>query len=82
MRRNANVGCHQVGLQSTDRLMLGAISPLEKHRVSDGSQGIPKRENVRIRRPAMQKGNMRGGDGVVVPRVTTELVKAWSICRH
>ena len=48
MRRNANVGCHQVGLQSTDRLMLGAISRLEEHGVSDGSQGIPKRENVRI----------------------------------
>ena len=61
--------------------MLGAISRLEEHRVSDGSQGIPKRENVRIRRPAMQKGDMRGGGGVVVPRVATELVKAWSIGR-
>ena len=47
MRRNANVGCHQVGLQTTDRLMLSAISRLEKHEVSDGSQGT-HRENVRI----------------------------------
>ena len=48
MRRNANVGCHQVGLQTTDRLMLGAISRLEEQEVSDGSYGIPERENVRI----------------------------------
>ena len=25
VRDDANVGCHQVGLQTTDRLMLGAI---------------------------------------------------------
>ena len=30
----------------------------------------------------MQKGDMRGGGGVVVPRVATELVKAWSIGQH
>ena len=47
MRHDANVGCHQVGLQTTDRLMLCAISRLEKHGISDGSQGT-HRENVRI----------------------------------
>ena len=30
----------------------------------------------------MRKGDMRGGGGVVIPRVTTELVKAWSISQH
>ena len=48
MRHDANVGCHQVGLQTTDRLMLGAVSRLEEQKVSSGSDDIPKRENVRI----------------------------------
>ena len=38
-------------------------------------------DDVAFRRPAMRKGNMHGEDGVVVPRVATELVKAWSIGR-
>ena len=75
MQRDANVGRHQVGLQTTDRLMLGAILRLEKHGVSDGSQGT-HRENVRISAASHAEGRHGGGrGGVVVPRVTTELLR-------
>ena len=46
MRRDANVGRHQVGLQTTDRLMLGAVLRLEEHEVSIRSNA-PKEEDVR-----------------------------------
>ena len=47
MQRDANVGRHQVGLQTTDRLMLGAVVRLEEHEVSMRSN-VPKGEDVRI----------------------------------
>ena len=81
MRRDANVGCHQVGLQTTDRLMLGAILRLEKHGVSNGRQGTTERTYA-FRRPAMGKYDMRDGSDVVVPRVATKLMKAWSVGRR
>ena len=35
-----------------------------------------------FRRPAMRKYDMRDGSDVVVPRVATKLMKAWSVGRH
>ena len=47
-----------------------------------GVMATQRDKTYAFRRPAMRKGDMRGGGGVVVPRVATELVKAWSISRH
>ena len=66
MRRNANVGCHQVGLQSTDRLMLGAVSRLKRGLGRELT--CDEEMTYAFRRPAMQKDDMRDGSGVVVSR--------------
>ena len=47
-----------------------------------GVMATQRDKTYAFRRPAMRKGDMRGGGGVVVPRVATELVKAWSIGRN
>ena len=83
MRRNANVGCHQVGLQTTDPAdAWRCIATIKRTGSAMEVKPSQRERTYAFRRPAMQKGDIRGGDGVVVPRVTTELVKAWSISRH
>ena len=83
MRHDANVGCHQVALQTTDQLMLGAIMRLEKHGVSDGSNGIPQSENVRISAASHAEGrHARWKWCDSIARVVTKLTKAWPVGRR
>ena len=46
-----------------------------------GVMATQKDKPYAFRRPAMRKDDMRGGGGVVVPRVATELVRAWYMGR-
>ena len=82
MRHDANVGCHQVGLQTTDQLMLGAISRLEGAQGQRWKSGHPKERERTHSAASHAEGRHARWGGVVLPRVTTELVKAWSINRH
>ena len=76
MRHDANVGCHQVGLQTTDPAdAWRCIATIKRTGSAMEVKPSQRERTYAFRRPAMQKGDMRGRGGVVVPRVATELLR-------